>query len=312
VLHDQAVDVDGRELHVPLRTAAGGTAVFSLFESALSEEAVVGFEYGYSLRCGRDLVIWEGQFGDFVNNAQVVIDQFIATGESKWGYRSGLVMLLPHGDDGLGPEHSCAFLGRFLQLCAGGNIEVVLPSTPAQLYHLLRRQALRQERKPLVVMTPKPWLYGHEPSHSRLEELADGEFRVVLGDAIGADAGSVRRLVVTSGKFYYRLAAERERAGLRATPIVRVETLYRFPVEALGRELARYPALSEVMWAQEEPKNHGAWYLVRDRLEAALPAGTSLAYAGRPPMAPSAGCDPARHESEQRDLARAALGLGQA
>ncbi|HZI84244.1 MAG TPA: 2-oxoglutarate dehydrogenase E1 component, partial [Casimicrobiaceae bacterium] len=308
VWHDQAADADWQKIHVPLRRAAEGQGAFSIFESPLSEEAVVGFEYGYSLRCGRDLVVWEGQFGDFVNNAQVMIDQFVATGQSKWGYESGLVMLLPHGDDGLGPEHSCAFLGRFLQLCADGNIELAMPSTAAQLYHLLRRQALRLTRKPLVVMTPKPWLYGHAPSHSRLLELADGESRPLLGEAGEVDPAAVRRVVVTSGKFYYDLASARRSSGLSDLPILRAETLYPFPSDELARELSGYPQLAQVVWAQEEPKNHGAWYLVRERLEAALPAGVALAYAGRPAMAPTASCDPARHAADQQTIARGALG----
>ncbi|HTS23415.1 MAG TPA: 2-oxoglutarate dehydrogenase E1 component [Casimicrobiaceae bacterium] len=307
--HDQAVDVDWREIHVPLRRIAERQGSFAIFETPLSEEAVLGFEYGYSLRCGRDLVVWEGQFGDFVNNAQVIIDQFIATGAAKWGYESGLVMLLPHGDDGLGPEHSCAFLGRFLQLCAGGNIEVAMPSSAAQAYHLLRRQALRRDRRPLVVMTPKPWLYGHAPSYSRLEELAEGEFRPVLGEEPATDPEAVRRVVVTSGKFYYDLASARAAPGLAVVPILRAEQLHPFPVAALASALSAYPRLAEVVWAQEEPKNHGSWHVLREELEAALPAGVALAYSGRPPMAPTASADAAAHPGEQRALARAALGI---
>ena len=308
VWHDQAANVDGRNLHVPLRAVADGQGSFSIFESPLSEEAVLGFEYGYSLACGRDLVVWEGQFGDFVNNAQVIIDQFVASGEAKWGYQSGLAMLLPHGDDGLGPEHSNAYLGRFLQLCAEGNIEVTVPSTPAQLYHLLRRQALRGKRKPLIVMTPKPWLYGHAPSYSRLADLAGGEFRPLLVESDPLDAAAVRRAIVVSGKFYYALATARGSANSRDLPILRAEALYPFPAAELEQALARFPHLAEVVWAQEEAQNHGAWHLVREALESALPASASLRYAGRPPRAAAASADAAGHAAEQERIARGALG----
>jgi 2-oxoglutarate dehydrogenase E1 component len=309
VWHNRTGQNDWQDIHVPLRGVADGQGVFSIFESPLSEEAVLGFEYGYSLSCGRDLVIWEGQFGDFVNNAQVIIDQFIATGEAKWNYRSGLVVLLPHGQDGLGPEHSCAFLGRFLQLCAEGNLRVAMPSTAAQTYHLLRRQALEQERKPLIVMTPHPWLYGYAPSHSRLRDLAEGEFQALHGERIAVDPAGVRRVVVTSGKFYYDLASERERAALFNTPILRAEELYPFPVAALSEALSLHPRLERVVWAQEEPKNHGAWHILREDLESALPENVALAYAGRSAMAPSSGADPIHHASEQKAIARSALGL---
>ena len=307
--HDQGTDTDWLKLHVPLRHVAEAQGTFSIFESPLSEEAVLGFEYGYTLQCGRDLVVWEAQFGDFVNNAQVIIDQFISSGESKWGYESGLVLLLPHGYDGAGSEHSCAFLGRFLQLCAADNMVVAMPSTPAQLYHLLRRQALLDQRKPLVVMTPKPWLYGHQPSYSRLDDLARGEFHPLLVDLTTIDRGPVDRVIVTSGKHYYDLLSERSKAGLQNQPILRVEQLYPFPVHSLRDELARFPRLRTVVWAQEEAKNHGAWHLVRDQLEAALPPEASLTYAGRSPAAPSAVCNAQVHAAEQYDAVACALGI---
>jgi 2-oxoglutarate dehydrogenase E1 component len=281
VWHDQDSDTDWRDLHVPLRQVAEAQGTFSIFESPLSEEAVVGFEYGYSLKCGRDLVVWEAQFGDFVNNAQVIIDQYIASGESKWGYESGLVLMLPHGHDGWGPEHSCAFLGRFLQLCASGNMHVAMPSTAAQMFHLLRRQALTERRQPLVVMTPKPWLYGVQRSYSPLRLLVEEAFHPLLGEDRACDRDQVSRVIVTSGKLYYDLADERERTGLRDLPILRVEQLHPFPADRLAAELRRYPRLKHVVWAQEEAKNHGAWYLVRDHLENALPPGVSLDYEGR-------------------------------
>lgn len=307
VWHDQDADTDWQDLHVPLRHVADGQGIFSIFESPLSEEAVVGFEYGYSLRCGRDLVVWEAQFGDFVNNAQVIIDQYIASGESKWGYESGLVLLLPHGHDGWGPEHSCAFLGRFLQLCASGNMHVAMPSTAAQMFHLLRRQALTDRRQPLVVMTPKPWLYGVQPSYSRLRNLAEDGFQPLLAEDGDVDRDAVDRVIVTSGKLYYDLAEERARTGLRNLPILRVEQLHPFPTDMLDTELRRFPRLRHVVWAQEEARNHGAWHLVRDQLESALPPGVSLDYAGRAASASSATGSAASHAVEQREIVAASL-----
>jgi 2-oxoglutarate dehydrogenase E1 component len=309
VWHDQAAATDWQNIHVPLRGVAETQGTFSIFESPLSEEAVVGFEYGYSLRCGRDLVVWEAQFGDFVNNAQVIIDQFIATGEAKWGYKSGLVMQLPHGQDGWGAEHSCGFLGRFLELCAEGNLQVAMPSSAAQLFHLLRRQALMRERKPLIVMTPKPPFYSNQAAHSRLQDFAQDEFYPLLGENFETERRLVSRVILTSGKLYYDLSSERTRAGLRNVPILRVEQLYPFPEEALAQALARFPRLRDVVWAQEEARNHGAWYAVRERLEAALPSGATLTYAGRAAMAPTAVGDAARNATEQRDIARKALGI---
>jgi 2-oxoglutarate dehydrogenase E1 component len=309
VWHDQAAATDWQNIHVPLRDVAETQGTFSIFESPLSEEAVVGFEYGYSLRCGRDLVVWEAQFGDFVNNAQVIIDQFIATGEAKWGYKSGLVMQLPHGQDGWGAEHSCGFLGRFLELCAEGNLQVAMPSSAAQLFHLLRRQALMRERKPLIVMTPKPPFYSNQAAHSRLEDFARDEFYPLLGESFETEPGLVSRVILTSGKLYYDLSSERTRAGLRNVPILRVEQLYPFPEEALAQALTRFPRLRDVVWAQEDARNHGAWYAVRERLEAALPSGTTLTYVGRPAMAPTAVGDAAQNAAQQVDIARRALGV---
>ena len=309
VWHDQDSDTDWQSLHVPLRHIAERQGFFSIFESPLSEEAVVGFEYGYTLQCGRDLVVWEAQFGDFVNNAQVIIDQYIATGEHKWGYKSGLVVLLPHGHEGGGPEHSCAYLGRFLQLCADGNLQVAMPSTASQFHHLLRRQALTEERKPLVVMTPKTWLYGHKPSYSNLRDLAEDEFRPLLGEADEIETAAVARVVVTSGKVYYDRASERARAGLAGVPILRLEQLYPFPAAAFAAELRRFPRLQHVVWAQEEAKNHGAWPFLREHLEGALPPGVSLEYAGRPAAAPTAICNAGLHAAEQQAVVISALGI---
>ena len=309
VWHDQAADNDWDDIHLPLRHVAEGQGIFSIFESPLSEEAVLGFEYGYSLQCGRDLVVWEAQFGDFVNNAQVIIDQFIASGECKWGYKSGLVMLLPHGHEGAGAEHSCAYLGRFLQLCAEGNLRVAMPSTAAQLHHLLRRQALVDERKPLIVMTPKFQLHANHSSFSCLHELAQGEFQALLGERDEVDPAAVRRVIVTSGKLYYDIVNGRAQAGLCSVPILRAEELYPFPSEALAAQLRRYPQLREVVWAQEEARNYGAWLSVRDPLEAALPPGVSLQYTGRASSPASAVCDPSQHAAGQSALVASALGL---
>ncbi len=309
VWHDQSSEIDWQDLHVPLRHVADNQGIFSIFESPLSEEAVVGFEYGYSLKCGRDLVVWEAQFGDFVNNAQVIIDQYIATGESKWGYESGLVLLLPHGHDGWGPEHSCAFLGRFLQLCAAGNMHVAMPSTAAQMFHLLRRQALTEHRQPLIVMTPKPWLYGVCPSYSRLDDLANDEFHPLLVEGRDVARDAVSRVIVTSGKLYYDLAEERAKAGLNDPPILRVEQLYPFPTNTLAAELRQFRRLKNVVWAQEEARNHGAWHFVRDQLESALPPDVSLDYAGRAESASTAAGSAAVHAAEQRQIVAAALVL---
>jgi len=307
VWHHQNADTDWQDLHVPLRRVADRQGILSIFESPLSEEAVVGFEYGYSLKCGRDLVVWEAQFGDFVNNAQVIIDQYIASGESKWGYESGLVLLLPHGHDGWGPEHSCAFLGRFLQLCADGNMHVAMPSTAAQMFHLLRRHALTDRRCPLVVMTPKPWLYGVQASYSMLGNLADDEFQPLLREDGDTDRGAVSRVIVTSGKLYYDLVDERARTNLRNLPILRIEQLYPFPTDALATELRRFPQLRQAIWAQEEARNHGAWHFVRDELEAALPPGASLEYVGRFAFPSSATGSASVHSAEQRQIVAAAL-----
>ena len=309
--HDQAAETDWQNVHIPLAHVGNSQGVFALFESPLSEEAVVGFEYGYSVQCGRDLVVWEAQFGDFVNNAQVIIDQYIASGEAKWGYRSGLVLMLPHGLDGWGPEHSCAFLGRFLQLCAEDNMVVAMPSSAAQMYHLIRRQAVMEQRRPLIVMTPKPWFYACKPSYSSLAQLAHGEFQALIED-IGVDRATVDRVVLTSGKLYYDLAAGRSQSGSTATAIARVEQLYPFPAPRLSDYLSRFPRLTSVAWAQEEPRNHGAWHLVRDSLEAAVPAGVTLSYAGRADAAASATCNAGQHAVEQQAVVAEALGAARA
>ena len=307
VWHDQDADTDWQDLHVPLRHIAEGQGIFSIFESPLSEEAVVGFEYGYSLKCGRDLVVWEAQFGDFVNNAQVIIDQYIASGEAKWGYESGLVLLLPHGHDGWGPEHSCAFLGRFLQLCAAGNMHVAMPSTAAQMFHLLRRQALTERRQPLVVMTPKLPAYAHAAVVFAAARARRREFHPLLGEDRDVDREAVRRVIVTSGKLYYDLADERAKTGFAICRYCASSSSTRFRRMRWPTELRRFPQLRHVVWAQEEARNHGAWHLgsrsARDRV-----AARGVAALRRPGCSAAAATGSAAvHAVEQREIVAAAL-----
>jgi len=273
----------------------------------LSEEAVLGFEYGYSTTDPSALVIWEAQFGDFVNGAQVIIDQFISSGEAKWGRLCGLAMLLPHGYEGQGPEHSSARLERFLQLCAENNMAVCVPSTPAQMFHMLRRQILRSLRKPLIVMTPKS-LLRHDLSVSSLEDLANGEFATVIDeiDTQAVKPANVRRVVMCSGKVYFDLLKARRAAKNEEVALVRVEQLYPFPVTETEAVLAKYPNAREVVWCQEEPQNQGAWYQIRHRLQT-LVGKRELLYAGRPPAAAPATGITKIHEQEQRGLIEAAL-----
>ncbi len=309
VLHDQA----SGERYIPLQHIAERQPSFQITDSVLSEEAVLGFEYGYSTTDPSALVIWEGQFGDFVNGAQVIIDQFISSGEAKWGRLCGLALFLPHGYEGQGPEHSSARLERFLQLCAENNMQVCVPSTPAQMYHMIRRQILRSLRKPLIVMTPKS-LLRHELSVSSLEDLANGEFSTVIDEVDKLQNANVRRVVLSSGKVYFDLfktrRAQNKDNGKDNTnsdvALVRVEQLYPFPVPEMEAVLAKYPNAREVVWCQEEPQNQGAWYQIRHRL-AMLVGKRELLYAGRAPAAAPATGISKVHEAEQRGLIDAAL-----
>jgi 2-oxoglutarate dehydrogenase E1 component len=301
VLHEQSTGA----CYVPLKHMADRQPSFQVTDSVLSEEAVLGFEYGYSTTDPSALVIWEGQFGDFVNGAQVIIDQFISSGEAKWGRLCGLAMFLPHGYEGQGPEHSSARLERFLQLCAENNMQVCVPSTPAQMYHMIRRQILRSLRKPLIVMTPKS-LLRHELSVSSLEELANGEFATVIDDIDKPNTAAVRRVVMCSGKVYFDALKARRATNNNDVALVRVEQLYPFPVAETEGVLARYPNAREVVWCQEEPQNQGAWYQIRHRL-ATLCGKRELLYAGRPPAAAPATGITKIHEAEQRGLIEAAL-----
>lgn len=308
IWHDQQAVEDGESLHVPLRHLGKQQGAFSVFDTPLSEEAVLGFEYGYSVMAARTLVVWEAQFGDFVNNAQVIIDQFISSGEVKWGYKSGLVMMLPHGYEGGGPEHSSAYLGRFLSLCAEQNMIVAVPSTSAQLFHLLRRQLIGRIDKPLVVFTPKAQLYGKKGSHSPWSDFEAASFRQVVEAAASGSGGAIKRLLVCSGKVAYDLTDELASRPDASAGVVRIEQLYPFPADELRQIIDRHPALSEVVWVQEEARNHGAWPVVREWLEAALPTGLRLRCVSRPESAPSAGCRRSVHLGELQDILRGALG----
>jgi 2-oxoglutarate dehydrogenase E1 component len=307
VLHDQNRERWDAGIYVPLQHVQEHQAHFTVIDSVLSEEAVLGFEYGYATAEPNELVIWEAQFGDFANGAQVVIDQFITSGEAKWGRICGLVMLLPHGYEGQGPEHSSARLERYMQLCADHNIQVCVPSTPAQIFHLLRRQMMRKIRKPLVVMTPKS-LLRHKDAVSSLDELSAGRFHTVIGEVDELDAKKVTRVVVCSGKVYYDLLAERRARKHQEAAIVRLEQLYPFPEKAFDAELKKYPALKEIVWCQEEPQNQGAWYASRHHFVGHLEKGQSLHFAGRPAAASPAVGYHSKHVAQQKAVVESAFG----
>jgi 2-oxoglutarate dehydrogenase E1 component len=304
VLHD----VSSGDVFVPLAGLAQG-AVFAICNSMLSEAAVLGFEYGYSTVDPSRLAIWEAQFGDFANSAQVIIDQFIAAGEAKWGRASGLVLLLPHGYEGQGPEHSSARLERYLQLCAQDNMAVCVPTTPAQYFHLLRRQVHRSYRKPLIVMTPKSLLRSPD-AVSRTDELVAGGFEPVIDDprfaAGGRDPSGARRLLLCSGKLYYALCQVRDDSAFDDVAIARLEQLHPFPFDALERVLRRYPT-DDVVWVQEEPWNMGAWSFVQERIRRILPASRALRYVGRTESASTATGSFRIHEEQEAELLREAF-----
>jgi 2-oxoglutarate dehydrogenase E1 component len=302
--HAVVVDYQTGEEYFPLKNLAPDQAELCIYDSLLSEAAVLGFDYGYSLDEPHMLILWEAQFGDFANGAQVIIDQFIAPAESKWGRASGLVMLLPHGYDGQGPEHSSARLERFLSLCAEENIQVAVPTTPAQYFHLLRRQVRRNFRKPLVVMTPKS-LLRHKMAVSPVDQFVSGRFHEVLGDP--ADPERVRRVLVCSGKVYYDLVAKREEVGkAREVAVVRIEQLYPWHADAITAALSRYRAAREWVWVQEESQNMGAWAFVAPRLQELM--DLPFQYVGRDASASPATGSHAVHEREQAELVEAAIG----
>jgi len=308
VLHDQNRERWDSGYYIPLEHVADDQGPFRVIDSVLSEEAVLGFEYGYATAEPNALVIWEAQFGDFVNGAQVVIDQFISSGESKWGRSCGLTMMLPHGYEGQGPEHSSARIERFLQLCAENNMQVCQPTTPAQIFHVLRRQMIRPFRKPLMIMTPKSLLRNKE-AVSSLQELAKGGFQTVIGEnTAGIDAKAVRKIVICSGKVYYDLIGARRERELVDVAILRVEQLYPFPHKALEAEMRKYPGATQVVWCQDEPQNQGAWFFVQHHIQDALKEGQRLSYAGRPASASPAAGYYDKHYAQQKELLTAALG----
>jgi 2-oxoglutarate dehydrogenase E1 component len=303
-------DAETDRCYVPLQHLAGNQATFEVYNSPLSEFGIVGFEFGYSVADPLTLVLWEAQYGDFANGAQVIIDQFISAAESKWGQPSGIVLLLPHGQEGGGPEHSSARLERFLQLCAENNMQVAYPTTPAQYFHLLRRQMRggidrRGLRKPLVVMTPKS-LLRHPKVIATLDELASGVFQTVLDDARVADPARITRILACTGKIYYELLAAHEARG-GDFAIVRLEQLYPFPQAEFAAVLRRYPNAQHVVWVQEEPRNMGAWPFIRGHIQPMLGPNQAIGYAGRPRSASPAPGSPKVHQREQSNLIEAAF-----
>ncbi len=286
------------------------TAVnFSVYDSLLSEYGVMGFEYGYSVSDPGALVLWEAQFGDFVNGGQIIVDQFLSSAEEKWGQHCGLVLLLPHGQEGQGPEHSSGRLERFLTLCAEGNMQVVYPTTPSQYFHLLRRQMRHDPRKPLVVMTPKS-LLRLPAAVSSMGQLEKGRFEPLLDDpAFGGsdqDRSAVKRIVFTSGKVFYDLAAARENRGAKNLALIRIEQLYPWPQKLVSEIVARYSSAEDFVWVQEEPRNMGAWHFLSEKLKPQLPR--ELRYVGRPVSASPATGSHTRYEQAQKALVDAALG----
>ena len=308
--HRHAVwhDTETGAKHIPLQCLERDQAEFVVINTMLSELAVVGFEYGISSADPRRLVLWEAQFGDFVNGAQMIIDQFLSSGEAKWQRMSGLVLLLPHGYEGMGPEHSSARLERFLQLCAKNNMQVAYPTTPAQLFHILRRQVHRNFRKPLVLMTPKS-LLRHKQCVSELAEFSAGTFQQVIDDSVIDDPAAVSRVVLCTGKIYYDLVAARSQGkDGNGVALLRVEELYPFPTAELQAAFNRYPAAKQFYWVQEESQNMGAWFFVQPYIDKLLPAHCELNYVGRDEAASPATGSGLLHQTEQREIVEQALG----
>jgi 2-oxoglutarate dehydrogenase E1 component len=301
VLHDQNREKWDAGTWIPLQHVKEGQPDFEIIDSVLSEEAVVGFEYGYATSEPNRLVIWEAQFGDFANGAQVVIDQFIAAGEVKWGRVCGLTLLLPHGYEGQGPEHSSARPERYLQLCAEHNMQVCVPTTPAQIFHLLRRQMVRDFRKPLIVMSPKS-LLRHKAAVSTLEELSEAKFQTVIGETDKIVAKNVRRVIICSGKVYYDLVEFRRANNIANMAVLRLEQQYPFPHADFKAQVVKYPNAQEVVWCQEEPQNQGAWFRLRAYLRADIGEKQLLAYAGRPISASPAVGYASKHLVQQQQL----------
>ncbi|WP_411063527.1 2-oxoglutarate dehydrogenase E1 component [Vibrio rotiferianus] len=304
VLHNQ----NDASTYIPLANIHDKQGPFQVFDSVLSEEAVLAFEYGYATAEPSGLTIWEAQFGDFANGAQVVIDQFISSGEQKWARLCGLTMLLPHGYEGQGPEHSSARLERYLQLCAEQNMQVVVPSTPAQVYHMIRRQVVRPMRRPLIVMSPKS-LLRHPLCTSTLEELSDGTFQPAIPETDNLEPSKVKRVVFCSGKVYFDLLEQRRNNEQDDVAIVRIEQLYPFPMDEVQAAIAQYTNVEDFVWCQEEPQNQGAWYCSQHNFRAAIPAGADLKYAGRPASASPAVGYMSVHLKQQKALVEDALNV---
>jgi 2-oxoglutarate dehydrogenase E1 component len=302
VFHNQL----NNKTYTPIKHLDKNQGNAQIFDSLLSEAGVLGFEYGYSTTMPNTLVIWEAQFGDFANGAQVVIDQFISSGETKWGRLCGLVMLLPHGFEGQGPEHSSARLERYLQLCADHNIQVCYPTTPAQIFHLLRRQIIRPYRKPLIIMSPKS-LLRHKLAVSTLEDLTKGSFQPVIGEQDVIKPNLVTRFILCSGKVYYDLLDARRKDNLKHIAIARLEQIYPFPDKLLKAELAKYPQLKDFIWCQEEPKNQGAWYQSKHHFSDNVPKQINITYAGRDASAAPAVGNFHVHIEQQKAVVQSAL-----
>jgi len=307
VLHDQNREKFDEGTYVPLQNVADNQAPFVVIDSILSEEAVLAFEYGYASNDPNTLVIWEAQFGDFVNGAQVVIDQFIASGEVKWGRVNGITMMLPHGYEGQGPEHSSARLERFMQLAADANMQIVQPTTASQIFHVLRRQMVRNLRKPLIIMTPKSLLRNKDAT-SPLSEFVKGGFQTVIPDSRDLKAEKVKRLIACSGKVYYDLAKKREEKEADDVAIIRVEQLYPFPHKAFAAEIKKYPNLVDVVWCQDEPQNQGAWFFVQHYIHENMQDGQKLGYSGRAASASPAVGYSHLHQEQQKALVDGAFG----
>jgi 2-oxoglutarate dehydrogenase E1 component len=306
VIHDQNRERWNEGNYVPLQHAADGQAPFTVIDSILSEEAVLGFEYGYASNDPNTLVIWEAQFGDFANGAQVVIDQFIASGEVKWGRVNGLTLMLPHGYEGQGPEHSSARLERFMQLAADANMQIVQPTTASQIFHVLRRQMVRNLRKPLIIFTPKSLLRAKDAA-SPLVEFTKGSFQTIIGDSADLNGEKVKRVIACTGKVYYDLVKKRLEKELTDVAIVRVEQLYPFPHKAFAAELKKYPNATDIVWCQDEPQNQGAWFFVQHYIHENMASAQRLGYSGRAASASPAVGYSHLHQEQQKALVEGAF-----
>ncbi|WP_338413097.1 2-oxoglutarate dehydrogenase E1 component [uncultured Sphaerotilus sp.] len=308
VIHDQKREKWDEGTYIPAQHVADNQATFTVIDSILSEEAVLGFEYGYAAAEPNTLTIWEAQFGDFANGAQVVIDQFIASGEVKWGRVNGLTLMLPHGYEGQGPEHSSARLERFMQLAADANMQIVQPTTASQIFHVLRRQMVRSLRKPLVLFTPKSLLRNKDAT-SPVSDFTKGDFRTVIAEQkADINPEKVKRVIACSGKVYYDLVKKREEKKSGDVAIIRVEQLYPFPHKAFAHELKKYPNLTDLVWCQDEPQNQGAWFFVQHYIHENMQDGQKLGYAGRPASASPAVGYAHLHQEQQKTLLDQAFG----